>query len=316
MTGTTQAVRRWGWRVAQVVLTLALVAFAVRQLWRQWTDASRAELRFDLNVGWLLLASALVFVTYLLLIETWRRVLARLGAQVAFAPAARVWFASNLGKYIPGKIWTVTAMVVMIGKEGVPAPAAGASAVVITIAQAATGFAVVMLTSVRAVREIAGGTTGVVMAILGMAIALTAAPVLARQWNRLAARLGREQLSVTVPMSAVGIALVGCGISWWTYGIAFQLLVRAIFGEAVGPTSHYVAAYASSYLFGLLALFAPGGIGAREVALALVLPALGLATQAQSVVITIVSRLWLTVLELVPSVIAATRTVSKPRTSS
>ena len=315
MTEPARLPSAWRKQGVQVALVIAVVAFAAWQLWRQWTHASRVDLRFDIQVGWLLAASAIVFATYLMLVETWRQVLARLGAPVAFGPAARVWFASNLGKYIPGKIWTVTAMVVMIGRDGVPRAVAGASVVVVTIAQAATGFAVVMLTSMRAVREVAGGTTGVVVVTIGMAASLAAAPLLARQWNRLATRFGREQLSVTVPLSAVGVALVGCGISWWLYGLAFRLLVRAIFGEAAGSTSDYVAAYASSYLVGLLVLFAPGGIGAREAALAIILPALGLATQAQAVVITIVSRLWLTVLELVPSVIAATRSVARPAKS-
>lgn len=259
----------------------------------------------------MLAASALVFVTYLLLIETWRRVLGRLGARVAFAPAARVWFASNLGKYIPGKIWTVTAMVVMIGKEGVPGPAAGASAVVMTVAQVATGFAVVILTSMRAVQEIAGGVVGVSIATAGMIGSLVAAPVIARQWNRIASRLGREQLSVAVPLSAVGIALAGCTVSWFIYGVAFRLLVYSLFGGASGPTSAYVAAYSASYLFGYLTLFAPGGLGAREVAMAALLPALGIATQAQAAVITIASRLWLTGVELVPSVIAALRSAAR-----
>jgi hypothetical protein len=295
----------------QVVLTLAVVAFAGRTLWRQWADASRIDVRIDVQVGALLAASAIVLGTYLMLVETWRQVLARLGAPVGFGPATRVWFASNLGKYIPGKIWTVTAMVVMIGKSGVPAAAAGASVVVTTIATATTGFAVVMFTSMKVVREITGGTIGVEIATIGMALSLAAAPILARQWNRLAVKLGREQLSVEVPYSAVVVALVGSGISWWTYGFAFKLLVHAIFGEAPGPTSTYVAAYSASYLVGLLTLFAPGGIGAREMALTLIMPALGLATAAQSVIITVTSRVWLTVLELVPSVIAATRTVAR-----
>jgi hypothetical protein len=297
----------------QVALVIAVIAFATRQLWKQWTDASRVDLVIDIHVGWLVVASAIVVATYFMLVEMWRQVLARLGSPVAFRPAARVWFASNLGKYVPGKIWTVTAMVVMIGRHGVPRAVATASVVVVTIAQAATGFAVVMLTSMRAVREVAGGTTGVIVATIGMTASLVAAPILAQQWNRLAARFGREQLSVNVPLSAIAVALVGCGAGWWLYGFAFQLFVRAILGEAAGPTSAYVAAHASSYLFGLLVLFAPGGLGARELALALVLPALGIATQAQAVVITIGSRIWFTVLELVPSIIAATRSVARTK---
>jgi hypothetical protein len=315
VTAEAPASPRWPWRVAQVVLTVAVVVWAGVQLWRQWTDASRENFQFDLRIGPLVLATALVGATYAMLIEVWRMVLARLGAPVAYGPAARVWFASNLGKYIPGKIWTVTAMVVMMAKAGVPSAKTGASVVVIAIAQAASGFAVVIMTSLPALREITGGVNGVIAATVGMALCLLAAPILARQWNRIAVRLGREQLSVEVPLSAVGIALAGTAISWWLYGIAFKLLVMSVLGTAIGPTSDYVAAYTSSYLVGLLALFAPGGLGAREVALSLVLPALGLATQAQAAVITVVSRLWLTVVELVPSVIAAVRSTRAPMSS-
>jgi hypothetical protein len=313
--GEAPAAPRWQWRAAQVALTLAVVVWAGMQLWRQWNDASRDDLQLNLRVGPLILATALVGLTYAMLIEVWRMVLARLGAQVAYGPAARVWFASNLGKYLPGKIWTVTAMVVMMARVGVPSATTGASVVVIAIAQAASGFAVVIFTSLPALREITGGVTGVVVATIAMALCLLAAPLIARQWNRIAVRLGREQLSVQVPLSAVGVALVGTAISWWIYGIAFQLLVMSVLGSADGSTTDYVAAYTSSYLVGLLALFAPGGLGAREVALSLVLPALGLATQAQSAVITVVSRLWLTVVELVPSVIAAVRSARGPVSS-
>ncbi len=304
---------RRSWRRVQIALTLLLTGFAGWQLWRQWSDSSRTGLRIDVHLGWLLAASLLVFATYLVLIETWRQVLLRLGATVPFAPTARVWFASNLGKYMPGKIWTVSAMVVLIGELGVAVPVAGASAVVITIAQVASGFAVVILTSTRTVQQVAGGTAGVVAATIGMALCLAAAPLLARQWNRLATRFGREQLSVSVPLSAVAVALVGCSAGWLLYGVAFQWLVRSLIGTASGPLSSYVAAYAASYLVGYLTLFAPGGIGARELVLSSILPPLGLATQAQAAVITVVSRLWLTAVELAPSVIAASRSAARSR---
>ena len=274
-------------------------------------DASRADLRLDLHFGWLAMASALVFATYLILIEAWRQVLANLGARVAFGPAARIWFAANLGKYVPGKIWTVSAMMVMMTEQGVTLAASGASAVVITIAQVATGFAVVLLTSMPTVRRLTGGTTAVVISTVGMIACLAAAPLLTRQWNRIASRFGRPQLAVDVPLRAIVPALAGCALSWLLYGIAFQWLVRSLMGTANAPMSSYTAAYAASYLFGYLALFAPGGIGMREIALSAILPSLGLATQAQAAVITIASRLWLTVVELVPSIIAATRSVAR-----
>jgi hypothetical protein len=74
-------------------------------------------------------ASALLMANYLVLVEAWRRVLLAWGAHVPFAEASRVWFVSNLGKYVPGKVWQLSAMTVMLREHGIPALVAGAAAV-------------------------------------------------------------------------------------------------------------------------------------------------------------------------------------------
>ena len=295
------------WRLVQLALTLVFVVFAAWYLWRQWSSAADARVRLRFDPAWLALASVIVLATYALLIETWRRVLAALGAPVAFAPAAVVWFVSNLGKYVPGKIWQLSAMTVMIGSHGVSVSAAGASAAVITIANIATGFAIVLLTSAATVRQLSGGIAAVVLVTVALLVALLATPLLARHWNQLARRLGREQLSVNIPLRAVWVAVGGCALSWLLYGLAFQYLVRSLIGDTRAPLMAYVTANTASYLLGYLAIFAPGGIGVREVALSAILVPLRIATAQQAVLITVASRLWLTVLEITPSLLALAR---------
>jgi glycosyltransferase 2 family protein len=114
-----------------------------------------------------------------------------------------------------------------------------------------------------------------------------------------------------IPPKAVGIAIVGNIAAWVMYGLAFQLFVRGILGDARGSLSEYVAAYALSYVIGYLAFFIPGGLGAREGMLVLTLEALKLATPQEALVISILSRLWLTALEVIPGLLylaAGTRT--------
>lgn len=294
------------WRAFQVALTLVFVGFAGWYLWRQWASAGADEYHFEFDLAWLLAASATVLVAFLLLIETWRQVLIRLGARIGFAPAARVWFASNLGKYVPGKIWQLSAMTLMIAEYGTTVAVAGASAVVMTIANIATGFAVVLLTSTATVRQLAGSATAVAAATFGLVLVLAAAPLLARQWNRFAARIGKAQLNVTIPLSAVWIALAGTALSWMLYGVAFNFFVRSIIGPTGAPWESFITANAAAYLVGYLTLL-PGGIGVREVVLSSILVPLGIATAPQAAVITVASRLWLTVLEILPSLIALVR---------
>lgn len=292
------------WRALQVALTLVVVAFAGRYLWNQWSTATAEGFTYDFQPGWLLLASLLVLGTYAILVETWRRIVAQLGTRIKFWPAARIWFISNLGKYVPGKIWQVTTMAMMLSQHGVTLAAAGASAAVITIANVATGFAIVLILSVGTVKGIAGGTAGILAATIAMLLVLVAAPLLARQWNRLAAKIGREQLAVRIPHAAIATALVGCVASWLLYGVAFQWFVRALIGPDEAPLSAYITANAASYLVGYLMIFAPAGLGFREIVLSTLLRTLGIATAPQAALITVGSRLWLTLLEMGPSIVA------------
>jgi len=290
--------------VLQIALTLVLVAYAGRYLWNQWTSATDTGVTFDFDPLWLVLASVLVLVTYGILIETWRRVVSRLGTHIGFWTAARIWFVSNLGKYVPGKIWQVTTQAMMLSERGVTVAAAGASAAVMTVANVASGFAIVLILSVGTVRRIAGGTASVVAATIALLLVLIAAPLLARQWNRLAARGDRGHLAVHVPHSVVAIALSGCVVSWVLYGVAFQWFVRALIGPGEAPLSAYITANAASYLVGYLMIFAPAGLGVREIVLSSILRPLAIATAPQAAAITVGSRLWLTVLEMAPSLVA------------
>ncbi len=290
---------------------MVVVAFAAVYLWRQWQSASREQLRVSLKLPWLLLASLLVLATYALLIETWRRVLAAYGRRVSFVDASHVWFVSNLGKYVPGKIWQVTAMTAMMGRLGARVIDAGSAAAVITVVNVLAGFAIVLAAGSGLLRSLGPGyERATILATIVLVIALLAAPWTVRLVSRAASRALRRQLTLLVPAQATWIGLAGCLVSWAAYGLAFQLFVRAVIGHADGPWAAYLAAYTLSYLVGYLTLFAPGGLGARELVLASALQTLHLATAPEAVLITVASRLWLTVLEIVPGVLYLPRRLS------
>ena len=298
-------------------LAIVVVWYAGVYLWRQWQSASREQLRVTLGVPSLLLASVIVLSTYTLLVETWRRVLAVYGSRISFVDAAHVWFVSNLGKYVPGKVWQVTAMTGMTTSLGVRVVDAGSAAAVITVVNIVAGFAIVLAVGSGLLHTLGVGYERA--AILGTVIlagALVAAPWTVRLVNRAASRAIGKELNLVAPAGATWISLAGCSISWVAYGLAFQLFVRGVTGRADGPWTAYLAAYTLSYLVGYLTLFAPGGIGAREIVLTSALQALNLATPAEAALITVGSRLWLTVLEIVPGVLFLPRRLKTSRASS
>ncbi len=55
----------------------------------------------------------------------WRRVLADLGSPLHLAPAGGVFFVGQLGKYLPGSVWSIVAQAEMGTTAAHPAPALG-----------------------------------------------------------------------------------------------------------------------------------------------------------------------------------------------
>src|SRR5207244_3688942 len=65
-------------------------------------------------------------------------------------------------------------------------------------------------------------------------------------------------------LSAVLASTVLTVLSWGTYGAALWMLSRGLLHDASLPLGTAVGAFTLGYILGLLALFAPGGVGVRE----------------------------------------------------
>ena len=294
---------------AQLLFAAAVVWYAGAGLVRQWADAE-AELR-ALAPSWpaIAAASVVVLATYALLIEAWRRMLVAWSARLAFVDASHIWFVSNLGKWVPGKVWQIAAMAGMARQRGVSASAAAGSSIVVNLANLASGFALILVTGSRVLERSTGdgralGVAGVVLALA----ALVALPYLLPWLARTASRLtGRAIELPRLPARAMWLAVTSTAVAWLLYGLAFALFTRGIVqggaASLTGVVPAFVAVYTGSYLAGYLALPAPGGLGVREAALVALMPAFGLATPAQALVIGLASRLWLTALEVVPGLL-------------
>jgi glycosyltransferase 2 family protein len=295
--------------IIQIVVTTIVLLFVARALFTQWRQFRGTPLIVSPNWTIIITSGLVVIATYALLVETWRRILGAWGSALAFPDAVRIWCVSNLGRYVPGKVWQIGAMSTMAERAGVSAAAAAGSAVLNTIVNIATGFLVALVAGWRSFDTLSNGNTGIGIAILtialgGVLLLPTALPYLLAVARRVT---GRALDLGPIPHRAIVISLIGNIVAWLMYGAAFELFVRGVIGSAPGAFADYVTAYAWPYILGYLAILLPGGLGVRDSALAVVLGALKLATPPQAVVVTVTSRLWLTVLELVPGFIYLAR---------
>ncbi|HEY2165010.1 MAG TPA: hypothetical protein VGH04_13515 [Gemmatimonadaceae bacterium] len=300
--------------------TLVVAWFIVKALVGQWRAVEGQPLKINPNWTLIVASAAVVLATYAVLIEAWRRILVAWKAKLAFWPAARIMSISRLGVYVPGRLWQIVMMTKMAQNAKVNPVAAAGSSVLNTVVNIAMGFLVALVAGWRSFGRLSNGRTGVGVALVILAVAAIlllpfALPIMLRLARRVT---GRDLADVTLPHRAVYVAVAANIVAWLLYGAAFQLFVRGMTGSAPGSYADYVTAFAWPYLVGYLAVVVPGGLGVRELALAVALDALNLVAPPTSVVVAVSSRLWLSVLELVPGLlflIADRRSRSRDQTS-
>jgi hypothetical protein len=256
----------------------------------------------EIAYGWIAASFATFAITYLVLILTWRAILSTWDRWIPLGEAARIWTISNLGRYVPGKLWQIAAMGVLAQRAGASPIAATGSAVLNTVVNIAAGFLVVAATGWRLLAvPHASGPVAAAAVIAAAAVGLLLVPWLTPHAVRLAERLtGRTMALGAPPPRAFAYALAGNVVGWVLYGLAFELLTRGVLGAAPGGLWAYVAVYTLSYLVGYLVLPAPAGVGFREASMITSRPAAGLATAAQATVLAVASRLVLTILDILP----------------
>jgi uncharacterized membrane protein YbhN (UPF0104 family) len=167
-----------------------------------------------------------------------------------------------------------------------------------TLVTLVTGLAVTVLAGAQVLSDRRAALVGAVACLLALAVMPIGLPLGERMLRRMT---GRDVAFPRLAARAFLTAVVGTSLGWVLLGTGFHLLGRGLgVVQLTLPTS--VAVFVGSYLAGFLALFSPGGIGVRETTMQEFLEAAGV-TSGDALVLVVASRVWLTMLEVLPALL-------------
>jgi glycosyltransferase 2 family protein len=283
---------RWGF----VAATLAWGGWEIAREWHQIVHALG-------RLSPLAIAGALVcvLVSQFGALRVWQGLLAGLGSPLPATAAARVLFIGQLGKYLPGSVWPVLAQMELGTVHKVPRHRSASASVLAMLASLLTGLLVAAVAL-----PLTGHADSYLWAYAAVPVLLACLypPVLRWGLDRLL-RLARQPalehpLSGPVLARALGWAL----FAWVCNGLQIWLLVPVHSGMSLLLS---LGGYAFAWCVGFLIVFAPGGLGVRELLLVTTLTSLTGAGAATAV--ALVSRVLTTVSDLVCA--AASAAISK-----
>jgi hypothetical protein len=294
-------VRRFG-RVLGALLQIGLLTaaswFLIRTVRSAWPSLTQVPL--DISWGPLLLASVLTILTYALLIRAWVSSLAWWQQQLRYPIALYIWFTTNLARFVPGAVWQFVGLAAMVGEHGVSPVAAMGAVLLQQLLFLGAGLALSLILAPQflgawgqGIPEVASTTAAIVLLggiILGF-------PWLSPRLGRFLGRMLGRDVPAPHPQHGMLVRYMGTLlVSWVNYGIAFWLFGQALMRETHPGLLLAVGAFTTSYVAGLLAVFAPGGLVVREAALVAALsPAIG---APRALVLALGSRIWLLAIEI------------------
>jgi uncharacterized membrane protein YbhN (UPF0104 family) len=225
----------------------------------------------------------------------WRRLLADLGSKLPVLVAARVTFVSQLGKYVPGAVWSFAAHVELGHDYDVPRRRGAASVVVALAVSVATGLAIAAIALPFAAPGVARKYLLLIAVVPIIAVCLTP-PVLSRSLNLALRLIRQEPLEQPISWRGLVVALGWNLAGWLLFGLQVWVLLADVGHGGARSMVLALGAYAFAASVALLLVVFPGGIGAREVLLAAALaPVL---TSGPALAIALATRLVTTVCDL------------------
>ncbi|TDD90222.1 flippase-like domain-containing protein [Actinomadura rubrisoli] len=280
-------------RISRVLLVLLALAFCAYSVVSQWDETTRAfgEMSWPTLAGSLAAGLAGLFAWML----GWRTFLTGLGSALPLRAAFRISAISQLGKYVPGKVWALVTQIEMAREHKVPAERSFGSTLLAVATSTACGLAVAAVT-LPLTSAAARDRYWWLFPLAPVMLAALHPRIVTWCLDTLLKLVRRPTLEHPVSLGVTLVAIAWTVLGWVLFGVHTWLLCMAVGGDGAGLPFLATGAYALAFVAGFLVFIAPGGIGAREAALTVVLtPVL---PAGAPVVVAIASRVLLTAADL------------------
>jgi glycosyltransferase 2 family protein len=298
-----------GWRAvlgAALVLAAAIfLGLTIARHWRELEDFTWQVRALPLAASVVALSGALTYGVYV-----WKLVLDRFEhPPVRISALLRIWFLSNLARYVPGKIWQ------FVGAAELARLAGLSRAVILTSMVVQMGFTLLAAVLVSALVLLPNGLPEGIpvlgLVALGGAALLLVHPALLNRALALVGRVFSKNVLGWRGRWRDGFLLLGLSvIGWIIYGAAFALFIHSVVGVEAESVLPLAGVNALSFLVGYLVFLPPAGLGAREGVMAVLLRPF--APVAIAAVLAVLARLWTVAAELLAAGIVVLFTRSTP----
>lgn len=294
---TNQKLRPRYLQVLRWAIVFAIFLFLGKMVWENWSQVKDAP--FTFRPFPFVLSILFYALSYFIQLWAWYFITMKMDIALPYQETLGNWFYSQLGKYLPGKVWIFLGRFHFYQSKGKSKKAISIALYFETLtAIVAAGFiSFITLIFFKGTRQVYSGIPfwWLIFPFI-FAFVFLHPRVLQKILNWVFMKFKRESISLSVSYSDILCVLFICILSWLVGGGGFYLFIDSVFPI---PSTHILfltGALAISSTLGLIAIFAPSGLGVREGALVYLLSFMMVTPVA--VIVSIVTRIWMTLIEI------------------
>lgn len=247
-------------RIGVIVLITAAIGWSVA---RQWDEV--VEIFQRLSWPPVIAAVMAVLAGMGANVLAWRASLTDLGFRVDVATASRITLIGNLGKYLPGSVWSYVLQMELGRRAGLPRSRALLASMIATGLGMTAGLALALSGGLPAQSGSLGQFVKIVMWVVAPAALICAVPAIATRLINLALKaLRRNPLEQALTWRGVTRTVGWSAVAWLCFGLQLWLLVNALTPTGFDGLLQCVVAIALAMVISTFAVFAPSGLGVRE----------------------------------------------------
>jgi uncharacterized membrane protein YbhN (UPF0104 family) len=249
-----------------------------------------------LRVPLLLLSFFALILHFISYSKSWQEIMHALGAPISLSQSAWMIATTQIGKYIPGKIWYMLGRVYIGTKEKIDGKSLAVSMVLETCLLLISSSIIFLLSTI-----INGNYSTIYLSICIvltlLAITVLHPRILSWATNFILRLFNKREIQINVSyLQIIKLSVYFFGL-WIAQIIGFYLLIRAIYPVSITNIFTVSAAYTLSWMVGFAVIIVPGGLGVREGMMSLLLSPI--LPAPLDIAISFIARVWITVFELV-----------------
>lgn len=294
----SRSARSWALLILRYVLLALVLGFAAFYIISQWPAVSEAIT----HIAWrsAVLSFVLVLAGLALGTISWITILNGLGPRVPFLRAAQILLVGQLGKYVPGSVWSYVMQMELGRQYNLSRP----RVLITALYSAGVGVVASLILGSLALPLLAEQQPQLLWLFVLLPIGLICLHPAVMTWlaSLVLKVFRREPLDHRVSFATVLISLGTALGSYVCYGLHLTLLVNSLAHPDLQTVILLTGAMAIGFTLSLFAFLLPSGIGVREGVLVAAMA--GMITVQQAAAVTVVSRMMFTIGDVVAAGVA------------